>query len=323
MQTIKIQFTDFWGDFNPTDNFIVRALKRHYNVELSEQPDYLFYATFGINHLRYNCVRIMFTGENLVPDFNVADYGMGFDHLQFGDRYLRLPLYLLRNNFPLLQHPQPLSDAEALGRKFCSIVCSNARWASPHRERFFRLLSQYKQVDSGGALWNNVGGRVPDKQAFLSQYKFNIAFENSSTWGYTTEKILDAYTANSVPIYWGNPVVERDFNRESFVNISDYRTMEEAVERIVALDNDDDAYLKMLHAVKPADEGMFDWEDRLADFLQAIVEKPLDKARYTDGYGMVQLHIRDMRCARLFGQKLRLYKAMAAYQKLRNKLHRG
>ena len=77
-------------------------------------------------------------------------------------------------------------------QKFCSMVVSNAQVSNPIRERFFRLLSEYKQVDSGGRLWNNVGGPVADKQKFIGGYKFNIAFENSAVLGYTTEKIMDA-----------------------------------------------------------------------------------------------------------------------------------
>ena len=69
-------------------------------------------------------------------------------------------------------------------QKFCSMVVSNAQVSNPIRERFFRLLSEYKQVDSGGRLWNNVGGPVADKQKFISGCKFNIAFENSAVWIY-------------------------------------------------------------------------------------------------------------------------------------------
>ncbi|CCF79843.1 hypothetical protein HBZS_102910 [Helicobacter bizzozeronii CCUG 35545] len=37
--------------------------------------------------------RLVFMGENERIDFNVYDFAMGFDHLEFGDRYLRVPLY--------------------------------------------------------------------------------------------------------------------------------------------------------------------------------------------------------------------------------------
>lgn len=33
--------------------------------------------------------------ENLVPDFNICDYAIGFHYLDFEDHYFRFPLYLV------------------------------------------------------------------------------------------------------------------------------------------------------------------------------------------------------------------------------------
>lgn len=320
MKEIKIGFVDFWGDFNPEDNFIIHALRSKYRCVLSEHPDYLFFSTFGCSHLKYDCVKIMFIGENLTPDFNLCDYALGFDWLEFGDRYMRLPLYLVRDNFKDFTPNSTITDEAALNRKFCSIVVSNAKIAHPIRERFFRLLSEYKQVDSGGRLWNNIGGPVADKNHFISQYKFNIAFENSSSYGYTTEKIMDAMIADALPIYWGNPLVYMDFNPQSFININDYQTAEKAVERIVELDNNDDLYLKMLREPWATDLSMFDWEKHLDAFLSNIIEKAVKQAKYITNYGMQKLHNRDLMMADFFGNKLKLNKAIAAYQLIRSHL---
>ena len=96
---IKIKFVDFWGGFNPHDNFITNVLKRNYEVLVTDSPDYLFFSVFGYSHLKYNCVKILFIGENIVPDFNLCDYAMGFDFLDFGDRYMRLPLFMVFDSF--------------------------------------------------------------------------------------------------------------------------------------------------------------------------------------------------------------------------------
>lgn len=79
--TIKIFFTDFWGNFNLEDNFILDVLKKDFDVVLTpENPDFLFVGTFGGSHLNYDCPKIYFTGENIVPDFNLFDYAIGFDY---------------------------------------------------------------------------------------------------------------------------------------------------------------------------------------------------------------------------------------------------
>lgn len=320
MKSLKIKFVDFYGGFNPYDNFIINILKENYEVIVTDSPDYLFFSVFGYSHLKYNCVKIMFVGENIVPDFNLCDYAMGFDFLDFGDRYMRLPLFMLWNNFKKLSVVKDFTPEVLLSRKFCSIVVSNMQVSNPIRERFFRLLSEYKQVDSGGRLWNNIGGPVEDKLKFISGYKFNIAFENSSVRGYTTEKIMDAMVANTLPIYWGNPWVGRDFNERSFVNVNSFSSLEEAVEHIVELDNDDELYLKKMKEPWVNDSSIFDWENRLAEFLTHIMEKPQTEARYLVDDGMQKLYKQNMKTLAFVNEKLKASRLISVYKRLRSKL---
>lgn len=35
---------------------------------------------------KYDCIKIFFTGEEQSPDFNIADYAVGYDDIRFGDR---------------------------------------------------------------------------------------------------------------------------------------------------------------------------------------------------------------------------------------------
>ena len=128
-----------------------------------------------------------------------------------------------------------------------SFVVSNDE-GDPMRIEFFHRLSKYKPVASGGKLFNNVGGRVLDKNAFVAQYKFNIAFENSCVPGYTTEKILEPLAVHSVPIYYGNPAIAADFNPSCMVHVANRGDVERAGEEIIALDRDDAACLRKLSA---------------------------------------------------------------------------
>ena len=71
-----------------------------------------------------------------------------------------------------------------------------------------------------------MGGPIPGgsrgKIDFLKPYKFNIAFENRSLPGYTTEKIFEPMLARCLPIYWGNPLINEEFNPRSLLNAADY-----------------------------------------------------------------------------------------------------
>src|SRR6185295_15504254 len=97
---------------------------------------------------------------------------------------------------------------------------------------------------------NNVGFNVPliagAKTEFLKAYKFNIAFENASVPGYTTEKLVEPMAARCLPIYWGNPRIGEEFNSGSFLNYYDFPSEERLVEEIIALDQDDTRYLLKL-----------------------------------------------------------------------------
>ncbi|MCR5012724.1 MAG: hypothetical protein K6A72_10295 [Lachnospiraceae bacterium] len=252
MKKIKIDFIDFWSDLDKTDNLFYNTLCRYYDVEISDTPDYVFCSCFSDKHFNYqDCVKIYFTGENIIPDFNLYDYALGFHYIDFEDRYLRLPLYALYSKDkviePALKKHTYSDDYYLLKKKFCNRVVSNP-YAMGERDEMYLKLSEYKQVDSGGRYRNNVGGPVDDKIAFEKDYRFTLAFENSGMSGYTTEKILEAFAGDTIPIYWGNPRIKEEFNPESFIDASSFGSVEAAIEEVKRIDADDELFLKMVKA---------------------------------------------------------------------------
>jgi len=235
-----------WATFDPVDNYFYRLLSKRYAIELTEQPDFLIHSwsQFGSRYQQYSCVRIYYTGENERPDFTACDYAFSFDHLD-DPRHYRLPLYVLYFDVGELVKTE-FDPRVVLAEKtsFCNFIYSNPRCLK--RNRFFQKLSKYKRVDSGGRFLNNIGGPVQDKAAFMRRYKFTIAFENQSAAGYTTEKLVEPMRVNSIPIYWGNPLVHLDFNARSFLNYHDAGSDEALIERIIEVDRDDDLYFDYL-----------------------------------------------------------------------------
>jgi len=300
VKRIRVKFADFPGQ-KPEETWIYGLLSNRYELELSEKPDYLIDGGLGLEHLKYDCIKIVFVGESYVPDFNLFDYALGFDFLEFGDRYLRLPLFATYGEFQYLGalRAQPVEPERLLNRGFCSFVVSNAD-GDPARIEFFRRLSQYKLVASGGKLLNNVGGRVPDKDAFLRGYKFNIAFENSCVPGYTTEKVMQPLAVHSVPIYYGNPRIDEDFDPACMIRVPSRDEMDRAIEEIVALDRDDAAYLAKVAA--PSFRRDPEWyANRVLDFFRPIFEASPSQARRLNEYGY-QTMIR-ARARRRFGAR--------------------
>lgn len=282
MRKIKINFVDFWGSFNPNDNFILDALKKNFDVEISDKPDFLFCASFGKKFLKHDCTRIHYEGENLSPDFNLYDYALGFPYITFDDRYLRLPHYVLYPDAvknALKKHT--LSDEEySKHTKFCNYVISNAL-SAPDRQKMIDILNSYKTVDSGGKYKNNVGGPVPDKIEFEKNYKFTMAFENSSSNGYTTEKIMEAFAGATIPIYYGSPDIAKEFNPKAFINCHEYESFEKVLERIKEIDNNDELFLSMVKEPIVTDDSqasIYLEENYLSDYLYKICSQDPKKA---------------------------------------------
>jgi alpha(1,3/1,4) fucosyltransferase len=244
-ERIKINFSDFWPGFDNHNNYFTKLLTSVYDVEISDCPDFLIHSVYSFNFLQYNCIRILYTAENIRPNFFETDYAFSFDYPELTERNFRFPYYGWRVDPDLLVKNEVNIDSIVASKtKFCNMVVSNAN--AKERIDFFHKLSKYKKVDSGGKYLNNIGGPVANKIEFIKDYKFTLAFENTSYPGYTTEKITEPMLVNSLAIYWGNPLVENDFNTKSFINIHGYKTVDEAIERIIEIDKDESLYREYL-----------------------------------------------------------------------------
>jgi hypothetical protein len=262
----SLGFLGFHALFNRVYNHITLALRDDlcFDVcEHNEVPEYLIFSVYSKDHLspRYDrCVKIFTCEENQRVPWHECDYALTGDRLQ-DLRHLRLPVYagylrhLSDNAGTTLVKPVDYDARRSLAGKtrFCNFVYSNSR--AEERILFFRILSKYKKVDSGGAVLNNLGTRVRDKLSFLANYKFTIAFENSRYPGYITEKLVEAMAAGSLPIYWGCRDVGSDFNPFSFVHANEpegsdrnelVMYFEQVAQRVAWLDQHDDEYLEIL-----------------------------------------------------------------------------
>jgi len=275
---IRIDFCDFWPGFQKTNNFFYNLLKTRFEVELADQPDFLIYSNpEGHLHRLHSCVRIYFGIESFLPDWRRCDYALTCHYLDDA-RHLRLPYYVLYGSPELLVRGQD-DAAKILAAKtrFCGFVVSNAgKRKTQKRVDFFCRLSRYKRVDSAGRAFNNIGGPIAAgpqaKIDFLQTCKFNIAFENASLPGYTTEKIVEAMRARSLPIYWGNPRVHEEFNANSFLNYADFADEEALIERIIELDRDDAKYLEVMRQPCFIDNrpNEFFGQERVLEFFERI-----------------------------------------------------
>lgn len=233
-----------------------------------EHPDYIIATNKSLldyksrktlmHYLNYHqdSVFIFFSYEAIEPDLNVFDYAFTWNpDLKCGDRIARNFTYMydFRNNAPYTNSLTREQARQILDNNppFCIFMYSHE---SEPRDTVFHQISKYKRVDSAGSHLNNTRIK-PTRTAknwyelsveIKSGYKFSIAMENTSAKGYTTEKIVSSLRAHTVPVYWGDPAVSEYINPKAFINISDYASLDEAIEYIREVDSNNDLWLDMV-----------------------------------------------------------------------------
>lgn len=124
--------------------------------------------------------------------------------------------------------------------------CSNSK---PRREELF---NKFAEKDERCFALGKCCGKFPDRRRKISgtwksrglieaysKYQFVIAMENEKADGYITEKIMNAYAAGSVPIYYGDRVVGEFFNKESYIDVSDFDSLDACVDHVLSMSDDD------------------------------------------------------------------------------------
>ncbi len=235
---VRLTFARFWPGFQP-ESFIrryLRGLEGEFRFEVADDAPFLIYGPYE-NRDAYcpdippgNRVRILWQGENYPVDMRECDWAFSYhldEEVRDPRHYHALAAFSGLDDGRLVKASDFDAQAEAANKTgFCNFIYGNR---VPFREEFVRLLSQYKKVDCPGRALNNMPGfdregddylqRENNKKEFVRRYKFTIAFENSTSLGYTTEKLWQPMLSSSIPIYWGNPQVGKMFNTCSFINV--------------------------------------------------------------------------------------------------------
>jgi len=167
MSTIRIDFKDFWSDWNRSDNYFYHLLSTKYQVVLdSNHPDIAFCSIFGSSHHQINRRRtrkIMFTGESRSFDSSAYDTTLSFG-ISAGNN-VQLPLWVIYidwfNKPTMNSNPGYFVSIDGMRsknlptkNKFCNFIYNNS---SGLRTKFFESLNSISNVDSFGRLMNNMG----------------------------------------------------------------------------------------------------------------------------------------------------------------------
>ena len=274
-------------------NNIIKLIKKKYFIYIDPKgPDYLIYNVFGCKYLnsKYNnSIKIAYITENQMPDFNKADYFIGNSHIIYLDRYFRMPFYFI-DKISLLKIKEAIESirkeilSKKIRTKFCAAVISNDNSTDSFRLTFIKELNKYKIVDMGGSINNNVG-KIKDKLKFLTSYKFSVAMENSEGEGYLSEKIIDSFLSGTIPIYYGDYMVDEFINPEAYILIRGKKDIKKKIEYIKEIDNNDELYKNI---IKKKVLLINDYKAKITKeytaFFEHIFEQNKQKAKRIDNY---------------------------------------
>jgi len=122
------------------------------------------------------------------------------------------------------------------------------------RQQYVSELMNHMPVKSLGTCLNNGNqgdyqwgcdglSRYEFKTCVMGKFKFYLAFENTLTEDYVTEKFFGAFYSGSVPVYRGAPNVE-DFTPcdHCYINANDFATPKDLADYLLYLNGNETAY---------------------------------------------------------------------------------
>ena len=218
----RVQFYNCWVQPNEQMYWNQFITSRHLLPEGKKVAIFSVFGDRAIIDKVHTDVKIFYSAENL-KRINFAEYAdhilgnpsidfaMGFEVFE-DSRYVRFPLWMdyvfpadstaddIRRICKHLRHPN-IGGKD----KFCCMIASNS--ADGLRKEMFEHISQIAKVDSAGRYLHNDDSLLTDfgdnKRAYMQKYALNICPENTSAYGYTTEKVFEAISVGCIPIYWG------------------------------------------------------------------------------------------------------------------------
>lgn len=164
--------------------------------------------------------------------------------------------------------------------KLISVICSRQDLTSNHRMRI-RFVAELKRHFGDLLDWFGNGYEpVAEKWDALADYKYTIVLENQSRHNVITEKIGDAFLANTYPFYWGAPNIGEVFDKEGFsvLNIEDLQDSIRIIESAIA----NDFYKKNQSSIKK-NRGIVIHEFNFLNRILEIAEN-LDSENLTEIY---------------------------------------
>ena len=107
--------------------------------------------------------------------------------------------------------------------------------------------------------------------------------ENSSGDGYVSEKIVHSFIAGTIPIYYGDYLIDEYINPKSFILIKGEKDINDKIEYIKSIDKDEEKYKSIMRENVIIDNNFIEKiDDELKLFLYNIFQQDKSKSHRID-----------------------------------------
>lgn len=155
--------------------------------------------------------------------------------------------------------------------KGISMICGIKDMCPIHRERMKIAEAIRDKVDVMGDLY---GPRCTIDEAY-TQYKFAVVIENYRDDFWFTEKLLNAFSHKTIPIYYGARKIKQIFNNRGIIEVTNLWDIPQAIDILISKGIDQE-YDRMYHYVKEnfdVVQGYLDFEDYFFSKYGVLIEK--------------------------------------------------
>lgn len=253
--SVAICAVNVWPSFSLSEGLIgylaQEAFGAVHMVAEERDADIVLTSVFPHEAPKHPEKSIAFIWENVRPNYELYRFSISSDFDSYDGRNCRVPVWYGQINWSDAFRPtesraynhnyeapltldlllRPHERIEPARDKFCCFV---SRYREAHRAFAVEALSRIEPLD----IFGGVSGEplCRSKYEILPDYRFNLCFENSIFPGYYTEKIVHAWGAGCIPLYWSDPWFTADFNPRAMINRIDFPSLEAFVAYVAEVD---------------------------------------------------------------------------------------
>lgn len=174
--------------------------------------------------------------------------------LTFDEQLLKLgpPFKAFYYGTSWINYGRPMPEVVFQKSKLCSFIGS-VEHGDTFGYSFRKSVVEWAVTKSDMELWGRGLSPFETKDQVISPYQFSIAMENMQHNYYFTEKLIDCFVTDTVPIYWGCSAIDEFFDDRGMLRFESIEELDSIHKKLSP-----ELYLEMLPYVRENRKRAFD-----------------------------------------------------------------